>query len=144
MASKLLDFKLEGFDELAKKFDKLDEKVKKKALRPSLRAGAKIIQKSAKSKAHKLSGDNAKFIKVKALKRSRTSFGVAIQTGSRTDLKIPRDQEGYYPFSEEFGTDDTPAHPYMRPALREKRGEATRAVGKELGKRIEQLAKAKA
>lgn len=144
MAQALLKLELAGFEKLAKKFETLEPKLRAKALRPALRAGAKVIQKSAKAKAHKRSGKNAKFIKVKSLKRSRKQIGVAIQTGTRQELNIPRDDQGYYPFTEEYGTKNRSAHPYMRPALVEKRNEATRAVGKELEKRMKKIAEAKA
>lgn len=139
MATKIAELKISGFDEVLKVFKTLEPKLQKKALRPALRAGAKVIQKSAKQKAHRDSGLNAKFIKVKSLKRSRGQIGVMIQTGTREQLQIPKSDKGYYPFTEEFGTRKRPAHAYMKPALSEKHQEATRAVGKELGKRQDKI-----
>lgn len=142
MASKLVDLEITGFEHVIKQFSTLDGKIQKKALRPALRAGAKVIQKSAKSKAPRLSGRLRKFIKVKSLKRSRGQIGVAIQTGTRLELQIPRDEQGYYPFSIEFGTKNVKKQPYMKPALREKRNEATAAVGKKLEMMIDKILKA--
>jgi HK97 gp10 family phage protein len=135
--TKGLTLELKGFEELITKFDQLTLKLQKKYLKPSLKAGAKVIQVAAKNKAHKRSGKNARFIRVKALKRQRgRSVGSSIQTGTREQLGIPRSAKGYYPFSEEYGTKDTPAHPYMRPALAQKRGEAIKRIGKVLGAAI--------
>lgn len=139
-----LSLELEGFDELITKFDKLPFKLQQKYLKPSLKAGAKVIQVAAKQKAHKRSGKNARFIRVKALKKQRgRSVGSVVQTGTREQLGIPRDAKGYYPFSEEFGTKDARAHPYMRPALQQKRGEATKRIGTVLKAAIEKGEKVK-
>lgn len=135
MAKGIAKLELKGFEEVTRVFETLEPKLQKKALRPALRAGAKVIQKDAKRRAHKRSGLNARWIKVKSLKRSRKSIGVSIQTGTREQLGIPASDRGYYPFSEEFGTRTNAPHPYMKPALVTKREEATKAVGDELGKR---------
>lgn len=137
MAKGIARLELKGFEELGKAFDSLEPQMQKKALRPALRAGARVIQKAAKQKAHTHSGLNAKWIKVKSLKRSRGSIGVSVQTGTREQLGIPRSAKGYYPFSEEYGTRTKAAHPYMRPALSENVLQATDAIGKELEKRLD-------
>lgn len=139
MAQGIATLELTGFDEVIKIFETLEPKLKKKALRPALRAGAKIILAAAKIKAHRFSGLNAKFLKVKSMKRSRKSIGVVIQTGTRQQLKIPGSDKGYYPFSEEYGTKDTPAHPYLRPALKENSMIALQAIGLELGRRQDMI-----
>lgn len=138
----LVSLELVGFEHVINQFKTLDGKIQKKALRPALRAGAKVIQKSAKSKAPRLSGRLRKFIKVKSLKRSRGEIGVAVQTGTRLELQIPHAEQGYYPFSIEFGTKTVKKQPYMKPALREKRNEATNAVGKKLKFQIDKILKA--
>ena len=112
-----ITLKLDGFEDVIKIFETLDEKMKKKALRPALRDGAKVIQKDAKRRAHKRSGANRKNIKVRAMKRSRTQFGYMVRTGTRKELGIPEDEEYYYPAVEEYGGVNHNAHPYMRPAL---------------------------
>jgi HK97 gp10 family phage protein len=131
-----------GFEEVRATFDVLPEKLKKKALRPALRSGAKVIQKDAKARAPKgkySTGRNKKYIKIKSLKRSRKSFGVKVQTGTRQELGIPRDAKGYYPFSLEYGTKKTPARPYMRPALSTNRKKATMEVGRKLKTKIDDI-----
>lgn len=139
MGTKIAGLELTGFEEVIRVFETLEPKLQNKAIQPALREGGKVIQISAKQKAHRDSGLNAKFIKVKSLKRSRGRRGVMIQTGTREQLQIPKSDKGYYPFTEEFGTRKRPAHAYMKPALEEKKEEAIRAVGKELGKRQDKI-----
>jgi HK97 gp10 family phage protein len=136
-----ITLQLDGFEEVIRQFDTLEAKLQKKGLTKAQRAGANVIAKDARKRAHKLSGNNRKFIKVKAIRRSRKAFGVNIQTGTRAELGIPADAEGYYPFTEEYGSKDNGAHPYMRPALATKREEATNAIGKALEKEVEKAVK---
>lgn len=139
--SKLITLQLDGFEEVIKIFEKLPATLQKKALRPALRAGAKIILKAAKAKSAKLTGKNRRFIKIKSLKRSRKSIGVMIQTGTREQLGIPRDEQGYYPMVLEYGSKNVKRRPFMKPALRENHAAATRAIGKALEKNIEKVVK---
>lgn len=134
--SRLFDLELTGFENVLAQFNTLDDKVQKKALRPSLRAGAKIIQKAAKSKSPRLSGKNRKFIKIKSIKRTRKSIGLMIQTGTRQQLGIPLDEHGYYPMVLEYGSKNVRRQPFMKPALEQNRAKAIKAIGKELEKRI--------
>lgn len=139
--SKLFDLELKGFENVLAQFNTLEDKVQKKALRPALRAGAKIIQRAAKSKSPRASGKNRKFIKIKSIKRKRGSVGLMIQTGTRQQLEIPLDKQGYYPMVLEYGSEHVRKQPFMRPALEQNRPKATDAIGKELKKRIEKLVK---
>lgn len=141
--SKLFDLKLEGFEDVIKTFNTLDDKLQKKAMRPALRAGAKIIQKAAKNKSPTLTGKNKKFIKVKSLKRSRGSVGLAIQTGTREQLGIPRDEHGYYPMVLEYGSKHVKKQPFMKPALEQNREKSTKAIGKKLKAGIEKILRGK-
>lgn len=136
---RLFDLKIEGFESVIKTFNRLPDKLQKKALRPALRAGAKIIQKAAKEKSPTLSGKNKKFIKIKSLKRSRLEIGVEIQTGTREELDIPRNEFGYYPMTLEYGSQHVKKQPFMKPALEQNRVKATNAIAKELGKQIKKL-----
>jgi len=141
--TKLFDMKLEGFEDVLKTLDTLTDKMQKKAMRPALRAGSKIIQKAAKAKSPTLSGKNKRFIKVKSLRRSRNIVGVAIQTGTREQLGIPRDKFGYYPMILEYGSKDQKKQPFMKPALEENRVKATAAIGKKLKSEIEKILRGK-
>lgn len=129
MAAVKIDFKLKGFSRVTRAFNKLDGKLKKKHLRPALRAGAKVIKNAAQSLAPKDKGKLKSTMKIRALKRSRKNFGVFIRTGTATELGIPNTPgRGYYPFTVEYGTDTQPAKPYMRPALMNNDERARKAV----------------
>jgi len=141
--TKLFDIKIEGFEEVLKTFDTLDDKLQKKVMRPALRAGAKIIQKAAKRLSPTLSGKNKRFIKVKSLKRSRKTIGVAIQTGTRQELGIPRDEFGYYPMVLEFGSENQKKQPFMKPALKQNHAKATNEIGKAVKSGIAKILRGK-
>ena len=141
--TRFIELQLEGFDDVIKTFEKLDDKLQAKVMRPALRAGAKVIAKAAKNKSPTLTGKNKRFIKVKALKRSRKTIGVAIQTGTREELGIPRDEFGYYPMALEYGTQHIKKRPFMRPALEQNRGKAILAIGKKMKGGIEKILRGK-
>lgn len=137
--TKLFDLKLEGFEGVLKTFNKLPDRLQKKALRPALRAGTKIIQKAAKALAPTKSGKHKKFMKIKSLKRSRDTIGMLLQTGTREQLGIPRDEFGYYPMVLEYGSKNQKKQPSMKPALERNRSKATNEIGRELGKQLNKI-----
>ena len=142
--TKLFDLKIEGFEEVFKTLDTLDDKLQGKIMRPALRVGATIIEKAAKAKSPVgITGKNKRFIKVKALKRSRKTIGVMIQTGTREQLGIPRDEFGYYPMVLEFGSKNQKKDPFMKPALQQNHAKATSAIGKEVKSGLKKLLKGK-
>ena len=145
--TKLFDIKIEGFEEVFKTLDKLDDKLQKKVMRPALRAGATVIKKSAQAKSPvgkgPGAGKNKKHIKVKALKRSRNTIGVMIQTGTREQLNIPRDEFGYYPMILEYGSQKQKKQPFMKPALEQNHAKATNVIGKKVKSGLEKLLRGK-
>ncbi len=133
------EIRLEGFHELSQAFNKLPVTLQKKALKPALKVGAKIIQADAKRLSKRKSGDNKRFIKIKSMKRSRVKIGWNIVTGTREQLGIDKDDPFYYPMVLEYGSRKQPAYPYMRPALKNNRIHATNAIGVELGVRMDRV-----
>ena len=127
-----MNLELEGFREVKAVFDNLPLKMQKKAVRPSLRAGAKVIHKDGKRRMAKLTGKNRKFFKVKSIKRSRQSIGVMIITGTREQLGIAGDDPFYYPAIQEHGSKNMKGDKAQTLALRTKRHEAIRAIGTRL------------
>ncbi|TFH54319.1 MAG: hypothetical protein E4G91_11325, partial [Candidatus Zixiibacteriota bacterium] len=116
-----------GSKEVIAEFEKLEEKMKKKALRPVLKANAKIVLAAAKvnlgDQQEGGTGKLSKSLKVRAIKRSRVKIGSAIQ------LTL---DAAFYGLFLEYGltktspprrhksgksTGDLPAQPFMRPAL---------------------------
>lgn len=89
-------FTIKGDKELIRKLDKLAKKDIKKAIRKGSRAGAKVVQREAKSIAPKDSGQLAKSIKVRSLKRSRSTIGT-------TASNAFRGTEQFYGAFQEYG-----------------------------------------
>jgi len=103
MARPIVEVKIEGFPLVSKKFNTLPGRVRKKHLRPAMRAGAKIIKNAAVSLVSVDEGKLRKSLKVKSPKRSRVRFGVMIQTGTAKELGIKETKNrGYYPMSLEY------------------------------------------
>lgn len=119
-----------GDKELIRTFDKLPLTLQKKALRPAMRQGAKIVLADARSNlaSFQVGGTGAlsESLRVAAVKRSRTKFG------SKVALRNEVTAAKFYGLFVEFGltktkpprrhksgksTGDMPAQPFMRPAL---------------------------
>ena len=144
MAIGLAKIELEGFEELTATFNGLEQKLRKKALRPALRAGAKVILVRAKQNAPSDSGRMRKYMKVVALKRSRTEIGVQVVNGTRDQLQIPKTKKaGYYPTVVEFGAHKRNikgSRSFTRAFLSEKQ-KAIRAIAQRMKQEIEKIFK---
>ncbi len=136
---RMIKIELKGFEKVIRKINNLEPKLRKEVAEGAYKKGAEVILPAIQSRAHVRSGRNAKFIKVKRIK-GRAPTGYAVQTGSRSQLGIPADDQGYYPMSEEFGTQKHAAHPYMRPGLKEKGEQAKKAIGKEMIRGLKRIA----
>lgn len=111
--SRRLEFRLDGHEELVKKFQKLDGWVQSRKVQAALRAGGLIIMNDAKARAPVLTGN---------LRRSIT---VEDGPGPR-EVNIGTDVE-YAPF-QEFGTSRMGARPYLRPAFDQNKPEVEREI----------------
>lgn len=94
-----------GFDELKRNVERFNKELND-ILPTALKAGALIIQNSAKFKAPYRTG---------TLRRS-----IHTEMRSNTQAVVGTDVE--YAVYQEFGTSKMKAHPYLRPALDENRG----------------------
>lgn len=128
MAERFINIELLGEPELQRKLDALDRKVQRKVVRKAIREGAKPVLAAAKAKVPVDTGALKAGLKLRALKRSRTGFGVYIRTPTRAELDIPDDDESYYPAVVEYGAEFSPPQPYMRPAMDENRDRATAKI----------------
>lgn len=105
------EIRITGREALAKAFNALPVAIQRKALRPALRAGAKVMRESVKRTARSMlskSGSPAPHVadslKIKAMKRDRSKrgrVGFVVITAKRPDLEI--EGEGYYPAHVEYG-----------------------------------------
>ena len=83
--------------------------VGKKAMRQSLRRGAKFVVEDAKALAPRDTGQLERSISARAQKRSRTSFGYSA-------IIKPDSPAAKYGFALEFGTKHIAADPFLRQA----------------------------
>lgn len=124
------DAQVEGITELTRILKELSgDKIAKKSLRAAIRKGAKPILQAARAFAPVDSGALEESIKLKAIRRTRTGFGVRIST-SASDNEYSG--ETFYGPMQEFGTAKMAPNPYLRPAFDTTKDEATRIVGDEL------------
>ena len=142
--SGFFEIELAGFEELSKAFNILPEKVQKRMIGPSLKEGAEIIETASKLLSPRLTGKNIEFIHLKKLKPRGKLSGWSIQTGTRSELGIARNEKYYYPAVLEFGSKHVDSKPFMRPALEQNRDKAIKAVAELLEKKMKSFAKRQA
>lgn len=149
MATTLTNFK--GGKELQDMLNTLPAKLERNVMRSALRQGANVIRDAARDNINDRSGALSKSVRVRTRAR-RGEVTATVTAGSK---------DAYYAHMVEFGTSphDIPAadgsaldvagnpranvehpgaapHPFMRPAIDEKQGEAIRAVGEQIRKRL--------
>lgn len=112
-----------GIPELDAKLKALEPKLQKKAIRQSVRAAMKPILSATRAAAPVKTDELKirKYIKLRALKRSRKGFlGVEVAcVGSDGTPMIAYTKSGkrvFIPYAIEFGHKGAPPHPFMRPA----------------------------
>ena len=145
-----------GDKQLEKVFNRLPGALQKKIGRKAMRKGARTLQREIKSRvpvsAQKKGGKHLRdTIRVRAAKRSRTTIGFRITTGTAEELGIVGKgaklskkalrRRGYYPAHLELGTSTRAAVPYMRNSMADKRQSILRQIGHDIGKGIEREAK---
>lgn len=121
MAKNPLAF-LEGADELNAALRSVGDRAGGLLLKRAAEAGAAVITEEAQRLAPRDSGTLAEGI---------TAQPGRIQQG-RAQIDISFDKSDWYGMFVELGTENAPAHPFLRPALDAKAEEATDAVGQTL------------
>ncbi len=156
----MIEFKFSGLDQALERLRTLPMKVEKKIMRRVLRKAAKPMQKMAKDKIPKDTGDLARSIKVRAKKRSRNEFGVRVGTatgkgetmsgrdlefghriGKRTTITLGKGKN-----KKTIGTDTRESvqpRPFMRPTFDSLKAATMEAIGVELGRLVEEEASGK-
>ena len=121
----------------------MEAKIQKKVARHAMRVAAKsIILPAAKRRVPVLSGALKRSLKVKAMKRSRSRIGVAVEAG---DGFFKGEQ--YYSGMVEFGWKDdkrgrsAPAHPFLRPAGYESEPQVQALIVADIRKALAELGK---
>lgn len=129
------EFKLRGVEGVIDNLSELESKVQKKVARSALRKAANVWRANARSNAKRLDDPQTpssipkNIITQTANKLGKQNNGVAMRVGVLGGAKAPADPsapEGgkgnpggrtfYWRFLE-FGTQDSPARPFLRPAM---------------------------
>lgn len=99
-----LHLQLDGHEQVALAFRLMPDVLKGKAIRPALRAGARIVVRRAKALAPRLTGRLARGRwTLRAASGRRNLVGVRVAVPYRDELGIRPAARGFYPFSQEFG-----------------------------------------
>ena len=124
-------FHVNGLEGLLQKFQDLDIKAAKKSLRKALKAGGDVFQQEIIARAPERTGQ------LRAEIASSTSVNPNEGTGT---VSVGPLQHAFYGEFAEFGTRHQPAHPFMRPAIDSKAGEAIDAFANTLRDAIDEAA----
>ncbi len=140
-----IDFKAFGIKELEAKFRKLPLRMQNKILRPSMRAGAKLVHQAAKSAVPKDTGLLRRSIILKAMKRSRTRIGFVVRTKGREHFGIDDKGKWYRPAIIEYGYVrhgiTYPARSYLRATVERLRPTVLRRIGADIRTKLAAVAK---
>ena len=109
-----LDFKIEGGAELDAALARIGRDIETRIAKNAIGAGARKVRDRAKQLAPVDTGNLRDAIKVRrANKRYGAAVADVVVTGGSTKLK----NDAWYASLVEFGTVNSPAHPFLRPAL---------------------------
>lgn len=136
-----IEFEIHGAREMEKLLLELGAKAANQIGRQAVRAGARVIANDAKRRVHRRTGNLGDGIKVIVPRRSPADQVVALIGFSSDPVPDPRRKTGEDIASrrahfEEFGTSRQAAHPFVRPAMDAKAGEALEAMGKTMARGI--------
>lgn len=135
-SGRLINIELLGEPELQAKLDALEFKVQRKVIRKAIRAGGRSVLEAARANVPIDTGALKAGLKLRAIKRTRTGFGVYIRTPTRAELAIDENDPGYYPAVLEYGADGHRPQPFLRPAMDANRDKAKARIVEELRKGI--------
>lgn len=117
-----------GSAEIERLLRQMPEKVAKKVTIAGLRAGARVLVKGMKARVPVRTG---------ALRESITVSAAAKVTAGRGLVSVGfRKPVSRRAHLTEFGTEHSPAEPFIRPAIDQDGAEAIRAIGEALGRGI--------
>jgi HK97 gp10 family phage protein len=124
-----IDFDIKGADEMERLLKELGPKVAARVGDQALRAGARPIVAEAKRLVHKRTGELRKSITARIERKRKDDDERVVLIG----FKAPASRRAHL---EEFGTAHSRAHPFMRPAMDSKAGEALDEIGRVMAKGI--------
>ena len=139
-----IDIRLIGDKRLVKKFNRLPVALQKKILRPAMRKAMKPIKAMVQTLVPVDTGAlKSGGFKIRALKRSRSRFGIILSAPPRAAIGISPAAPGYYPIHLELGHGNVPMHSFMREGMERTKPQARRILANELRRRIAIEAKKK-
>ena len=112
-------FQLTGIKEIDKALHEMEKKVAKKLLKDAMKSSMKPMLAAAKAAVPVKSGQLKRYVKLRAAKKSRTSFGYTIGVGE-SDFK----GKAFYGAFLEYGTSRQPPKGYLRRAFDENKESA--------------------
>lgn len=142
---------VQGLDKLTKKLLTFEPKLAKKGIRRAQRAAAKTFLPEVRARAPVFDGQPSpatgrpvpgalrRSHRVRALKRSRTRFGVTVQTAA--GAKEFGGEDGFYAAFIELGTKTIDKRGYIRAAFEAKEQAAAETLRRELAAEINTLAR---
>lgn len=128
----MMEFKLEGVEELERKMKALPDRFTKRAMRRALRKGANIIRDAARNSAKQIDDPETREMIAKNVsvqnggsRRERRAGGPMVRVGIRGGARhrddasldsLPGKNTTHWRWIE-FGTSEMRAQPFMRPAM---------------------------
>lgn len=122
-----------GAKDLDKLLKRLPGKIAGRILQSSLRLGAMVIVRDARTRAPSLTGT----LRANIVARKTAS---AKRSGASAEITIGPTQDAFWGMFQEFGTRHHPARPWLRPAFEGSKRAALDKTGKSLGMKIEKMA----
>lgn len=130
-----------GLSELINTFTKLPAKVQKRALKPALRKGGKVIRDKATEKVKSLVsaeatglGENSLRVYNMKNKDGKLRVGVMVKKGLKTKKGV---RVGLYMSVLEYGKKDQPPRSYLRSSARESTAKVLETVRSEAAKNMD-------
>lgn len=137
----MFDVKVEGLAEIQRKLRALPDKIGKNAMRRALRKGANVIRNAARNNAKRIDNPESRPSIAKNIavsggggRRERQAGGVMMRVGVRGGARWRKEASALSGGNTthwryvEFGTSDTRAQPFMRPAMNSAASAAGAAV----------------
>lgn len=138
--ARTFDVSVLGDKALTRKLRALPYKMQGKAVRPAMRAAAKLALAPIKSQAPRRTGKLAAGLKLRATKGRRGRVGVGIHTPPRDKLGIDPSDPYYYPAAVELGTDKLAGSAFMRGPFKALRDRMLRKMRVEIWRNLRKLA----
>lgn len=125
-------FTIDGLDRILRKLDRMAPAVEREIKAGALQKGGEIFADEARDLAPVRTGNLRSHIEVSELVKDEKGHDAVL---------IGPTNEAFYGIFDEFGTEDTPAEPFMRPAYDNRREAAQASVGRDLGAAVDRVAK---